>query len=197
MFIVYVVLKDGTMPYMNYNTYFYPENNVWVLPSYDPVKFPQAISIFPIADSIDEKSTRGLSILTYMDYDEVSKWGNSKVEQRGEEYKTFKEEKSQKIINMLENVFPGIRNNIKSYSAATPLTLRDYTGTHRGAIYGIERNYQDPNKSLLFSKTKVPNLFLTGQNLSMHGMLGVSMGALLTCAEFCDLNVLMEEINDA
>ena len=101
------------------------------------------------------------------------------------------------MIDELEKIYPGIRRNIKSYATATPLTFRDYTGTYRGAIYGIERDYQNPNKSLLFSKTKVPNLYLTGQNLSMHGMLGVSMGALLTCSEFVDINELLREINHA
>lgn len=195
MFISYVVLKDETMPYINHNYYYYPDGTVWVLPV-DPKKFPEGLCVFPVADSIDEKYTRGLSVLAYMDYDEVSKWENSSIEKRGEEYNAFKEEKSEKMINRLEDVFPGIKNNIKSYTSATPLTLRDYTGTHRGSIYGIERNYQDPNRSILFSKTKVPNLFMTGQNLNMHGMLGVAMGALITCAEFCDLSELLHEIND-
>jgi all-trans-retinol 13,14-reductase len=196
MFINYVVLKDGAVPYLNHNYYYYPDGNVWVLSTYDPNKFPQALSIFPIADSIDEKYTRGLSVLSYMNYDEVSKWENSRVGKRAEEYNDFKEEKSAKMIDELENVFPGIKKNIKSCTSATPLTLRDYTGTYRGSIYGIERNYQDPNRSLLFSKTKVPNLYMTGQNLNMHGMLGVAMGALVTSAEFCDLKKLLQEIND-
>lgn len=195
MFNIYIVLKDGTMPYLNYNYYYYPNGNVWGLSYYDQDKFPQTLNIFPVADSIDTEFTRGLSVLSFMDYDEVSKWENSKVEQRGKEYEAFKEEKSQRMIDELDKIYPGIRNNIKSYATATPLTFRDYTGTHRGAIYGIKRDYQDPNKSLLFSKTKVPNIYLTGQNLSLHGMLGVSMGALLTCSEFVDVNELLQEIN--
>jgi all-trans-retinol 13,14-reductase len=197
MFNLYLTIMDGTMPYMNHNYYCYPNGNVWGLSYYDHNKFPQTLNIFPVADSIDTKYTRGLSVLSFMDYNEVSEWGNSTVEQRGDEYEAFKEEKSQRMIDELEKIYPGIRRNIKSYATATPLTFRDYTGTYRGAIYGIERDYQNPNKSLLFSKTKVPNLYLTGQNLSMHGMLGVSMGALLTCSEFVDINELLREINHA
>jgi all-trans-retinol 13,14-reductase len=195
MFNLYVVLKDGFMPYMNYNYYYYPNGNVWALSYYDADQFPQAMSVYPVADSIDEKYQRGLSVLTFMDYSEVSAWENSNVKERGEEYAAFKEMKSQKVISGLENIFPGIRDHIQSYVAATPLTFRDYTGTHKGSVYGIERDYRSPNSSLLFPKTKVPNLYLTGQNLSLHGMLGVSMGALLTCSEFMDVNELIEEIN--
>lgn len=195
IFSLNIVLKDGKVPYMNYNSYYYPNGNVWSLSYYDEKKFPNGIAIYPVTDSIDKKYTRGLSVLAFMDYNELSKWGDTKVGKRGEEYKAFKEQKSQKIIDILEIIYPGIRNNIKSYSSASPLTFRDYTGTHEGCAYGIERDYRHPNDSMLFPKTKVPNLYLTGQNISLHGMLGVSMGALLTCAEFIDLNELLEEIN--
>ncbi len=197
MFSLYIVLKEGTFPHMNYNYYTYPNGNVWGLSYYDEKKFPQNLNIFPLADSIDKKYTRGISVLAFMDYNEVSKWENTKVEKRGEEYEAFKELKSQKILTELETIYPGIRKKITSYTSSTPLTLKDYTGTHRGAVYGIERDYRNPNNSLLFPKTKVSNLYLTGQNLSLHGMMGVSMGALLTCSEFMDLNELIEEINHA
>jgi all-trans-retinol 13,14-reductase len=36
---------------------------------------------------------------------------------------------------------------------------------------------------LLSVRTPVPNLFLTGQNLMLHGVHGVTMTALFTCAE--------------
>jgi all-trans-retinol 13,14-reductase len=196
MFNLYLELKDGTVPYLNYNYYYYPSGDVWALSYYDREKFPQTLNIFPIADSVDEKYTRGLSVLAFMDYEDVSRWEDSKLNQRGEEYEAFKEEKSNKVIDMLEIIYPGIRKNIKSYVTATPLTFRDYTGTYRGAIYGIDRDYRYPNTSLIFPKTKLPNLYITGQNLSLHGMLGVSMGALLTCAEFIHINELIEEFNN-
>ncbi|MBA7688393.1 hypothetical protein ES703_96873 [subsurface metagenome] len=196
-FSLHIALEDRKIPYMNYNYYYYPMGDVWGLTYYDPGEFPQCFGIYPIADSMDEKYTRGMSVLAFMDYDEVLRWENNRVEERGEEYEAFKEAKSIQILSKLKNIFPEIHENIKSYSSSTPLTLRDYTGTHRGATYGIERDYRFPNNSLLFPGTKVPNLFLTGQNLSLHGMLGVSIGALLTCSEFINLNELLKEINYA
>lgn len=196
MFNLYVVLEDKSLPYMNHNYFYYPNGNVWSLSYYNKDKFPQMLNIFPMADSVDEKYTRGLSVLAFMDYSEVSQWENSLVEQRGKDYEDFKEKKSQSMIDQLDNIFPDIRNKIKSYRAATPLTFKDYTGTHRGAVYGIERDFQNPNNSFMFPRTKVPNLYLTGQNLSLHGMLGVSIGALITCSEFTNLNELIKEINN-
>jgi all-trans-retinol 13,14-reductase len=37
--------------------------------------------------------------------------------------------------------------------------------------------------TLLTPKTPIPNLLLTGQSLTLHGLLGVSMTSLFTCAE--------------
>jgi all-trans-retinol 13,14-reductase len=196
-FAIYVALEDGKVPYMNSNYYYYPNGNVWGVNSYDPSKFPQDFGLFPLADSIDEKYTRGFSALTYMDYKEVEQWSSTKIEQRGESYSKFKESKALKLIEMINDYFPGIKQHIRSYTAATPLTLQDYTGTYQGSTYGILRDFQHPNDSILLPRTKIPNLYITGQSLSLHGFMGVSIGSLLTCAEFMDLNQLLDEINHA
>jgi all-trans-retinol 13,14-reductase len=194
-FSLYVVLEDGKIPYMNSNYYYYPTANVWSASNYNRIKFPEGFEIYPVADSVDEKFTRGFSVLTVMEYSEVEQWENTSVEQRGAEYSEFKEKKAQKVLEKLEEAMPGISRHIKSYVASTPLTLKDYTGTYRGATYGIMRDSRYPLESMLFPQTKIPNLFLTGQNLNMHGFMGVSMGALITCAEFTDLNLLLKDIN--
>ncbi len=35
---------------------------------------------------------------------------------------------------------------------------------------------------------------MTGQNINSHGILGVTIGAALTCAEFLGLNKIIDEI---
>ena len=39
-----------------------------------------------------------------------------------------------------------------------------------------------------------PNLLMTGQSLNLHGMLGVSMTSVLTCAEIIGMSALASEI---
>jgi len=117
--------------------------------------------------------------------------------ERGETYEQFKSRKAEKLIDMVEEKFPGTRNAILKYYTATPLSYRDYIGNDDGSLYGILKNNNDPMKSLISSKTKIPNLFLTGQNMVLHGILGVSISALVTCSSFTDINVLMEKIKNA
>lgn len=196
-FTLFLTFKDGEVPYMNHNLRYYPTGDVWGLSYYNADKFPQDFGLFPVADSIDEKYTRSASAISFMEYDEMKEWENTSIEERGSSYENFKEEKSQKMIALLEEAMPGISSSIKSYSAGTPLTLRDYTATHKGSIYGILRDSGNPNESILFPQTKVPNLFMAGQSLSLHGMLGTTMSAILTSGMFCNLNELIREINNA
>jgi all-trans-retinol 13,14-reductase len=126
-------------------------------------------------------------LITYMQFDEVKKWDNTSIEKRGEEYKQFKEAKKEVLLQQLENDYPGIRSNIKNVYTSSPLTLRDYTGTKEGSLYGILKDKNYPEQTLISHHTKVPNLFFTGQNTNSHGILGVAVGALITSSEFINL----------
>jgi len=193
-FILYVVLKKNTMEYFNNNIYHYHNENVWdgINPKFDEnssVVWPHSFAVFPQASSENVVFADSLIIMAYMNYDEVKKWENSKniipnnEENRGDEYANFKKEKSEKLIEAVEARLPGLKNKIKSFYSSTPLTYRDYIGSRDGTLYGIEKDYHDPLKTFITPKTKVPNLFLTGQNLNLHGMLGVTVSSIVTCSE--------------
>jgi all-trans-retinol 13,14-reductase len=94
-------------------------------------------------------------------------------------------------------VYPDIRQHIRSYHTSTPLTYRDYIGSYDGSLYGILKDCHDPIKSFIAVRTKIPNLLFTGQNLHMHGVYGVSIGALKTCSELVGQKYLLEKIHQA
>ncbi len=196
-FTLYLVLKDKKVPFMNYNQYLFPNGDVWEPFDNESLEWPQGCSFYPIADQYDQKYTKGISVMTLMPFDVFSKWENTTVEARGDEYKELKDYYAQRLISFLKVYMPEIGNNIETYYSASPLTYRDYMGTPHGAIYGIERDARRPWESFIFPRTKVPNLLFTGQNVMLHGMLGVSMGSMLTCSELIDLNEIIDEINNA
>ena len=72
---------------------------------------------------------------------------------------------------------------VEARFSSTPLTYRDYTATPEGSAYGVRKDWHSPMMTLLTPKTPIPNLLLTGQSLTLHGLLGVSMTSLFTCAE--------------
>jgi len=202
-FSIYIVFKENTFEYLNYNIYHYNENNVWGTDtyldsaSYLKNKWPDGYMCYTPANSKSDKYADCMIAMTYIKYDELKKWENTTVEKRGDDYKEFKEYKAQQFISKLEKKFPGLRGKIKAYYTSTPLTYRDYTGTVEGAPYGILKDYSNALASYISQKTKVPNLVLTGQNIGLHGILGVTIGSLITCSEFLGLNYLIRKVNDA
>ena len=130
----------------------------------------------------------------YMKFDDVREWENTTVGKRGEAYLQFKEEKAERFIKSSTDSFPGIMNNIEYYETSTPLTYRDYTYKRRFYVWHITR-HQSPVQTYISQRTKIPNLFLTGQNINTHGILGVMIGSIITCAEFIGLNNIIKDIH--
>jgi all-trans-retinol 13,14-reductase len=194
MFTVYIVLKPGTFPYMNHNHYYYDSSSVWTIGSYNKKTWPQSFFLYTPASSRSETHADGLIVMTYMQYDELFKWENTTVENRGEDYEEFKREKAEQLISLAEKKFPGLRGCIQSYYTSTPLTYRDYTGTPEGSAYGIQKDYRYPLKTLVMPATKIPNLFFTGQNMNVHGILGVSVAAVMTCGEIVGMEYLLGKL---
>jgi all-trans-retinol 13,14-reductase len=140
--------------------------------------------------------------MTYMRFDEVEEWKDSikttvKKRERAETYDEFKKRKAEKLLETVEIKFPGFRNHIKSYYTATPLTFRHYIGADDGSIYGILKDYNNTTKTFISPRTKIPNLMFTGQNLNLHGVLGVTVSAIVTCGIILGKNELVDKILDA
>lgn len=196
-FSINVVLKKSRFPYLNSNYFYYSDDNVWNTSEYDELSWPKGFMFLTSSSKKSSSYAESFTAMTYMNFSDVEKWATTAVGKRGEEYEDFKNKTASKLISRVERLFPGIKNEIKSVYSASPLTYRDYTGTINGSLYGIERSYKDPFSSLIFPVTKIPNLLLTGQNINMHGVLGVTVGAVLTCSRLLGLNYLIERINSA
>jgi all-trans-retinol 13,14-reductase len=196
MFTLYLVFKKNTVPYARHNFYHYNQNNVWVASDYHPQHWPQNYLFMNTATSDGEQYARSASVITYMDFNEVKKWEHTFTGDRGQDYLDFKEARAQILLSAVEKQFPGIRNDILAYYTSTPLTWRDYTGTRAGSAYGVIKDFNRPLESLILPRTQIPNLLLTGQNTNVHGILGVTISAFVTCSEVVDLPSLMRKVNN-
>ena len=75
---------------------------------------------------------------------------------------------------------PDLAQTVEKYWTSTPATWERYTGTPSGSAFGIRKK---DASCYVHPRTPVPGLWLTGQNCGLHGVLGVSETALLTCRE--------------
>jgi len=194
MFTLYIVLKKNTLKYMNFNHYYYRSSTVWSAENYSEKPWPDSFMFYTPASSKSEKYAENLIIMSYMSFNDVVKWQDTWIEQRGEEYLEFKHNKAEKLLDLVEIKFPGIRKHILNYYTSTPLTYRDYTGTPEGSSYGILKENNQLLKTIISPKTKIENMFFTGQNLNMHGILGVTIAAVTTCSEIVGHNYLVRKI---
>jgi len=59
------------------------------------------------------------------------------------------------------------------------------------------KDYKYPELSFVSPKTKLSNLYFTGQNMNVHGALGVTLTAMFTCAEFLGQEYLAKKAGNA
>lgn len=89
-----------------------------------------------------------------------------------------REEFAENLIRKAAGRLPELPEAIEKYWTSTPKTWERYTGTPGGSAYGIRKN---SNADFLAPHTPLPWLFLTGQNIGLHGILGTSVSAINTC----------------
>ncbi|MGL6127163.1 phytoene desaturase family protein [Chryseobacterium artocarpi] len=188
-FSVYLVLKPHSFPNFNYNIYHYSsEEQVWNAFRYKKETWPETYMLSSTQSTQYPDFSESLTAISYMDFDEVKQWENTfntvaNEHERGELYEQFKLEKTEKMIKALEKRIPNLRHAIKRIYTSSPLSYRDYIGGFEGNMYGYMKNSDNPLKTMVSPRTKIDNLFLTGQSVNMHGILGVTIGAFNTCAE--------------
>ena len=126
---------------------------------------------------------QSIDLLTPMAWNEVEKWKDTGVGHRGDDYVEMKNRKADECISIAEKHIPNLREAIDHIYTSTPLSYYSYTNTENGSAYGIRKDFESPMTTVLTPKTPIKNLLLTGQNLNLHGVLGVSMTALFTVKE--------------
>ena len=180
MFTLSLALKPETLKYFNFNQYIYKEADVW-----DYYSKPGPVSGILISCRCPEEGdyTQVIDIITPMPWEQIEQWSDTTIGHRGEEYKELKARKADECIALAEQFIPGLSSMIQDRYMSTPLTYRDYTLTPNGSAYGVRKDYNNPMMTLLSAKTPIPNLLLTGQSLTLHGLLGVTMSSLFTVAE--------------
>jgi len=194
-FALFIVLKENSFPQLNYNYYFHSENSVWT--AFPESAWPGSYMLYTPSCSGNNKYAKSMVIMTVMNFNEVRNWKRTSSGHRGMDYLDFKDQKTEILLTLVDKKFPGLRSKINFLDSSTPLTWRDHTGTPEGSMYGIQKDFNDPLKTTILPRTKIPNLYFTGQNINLHGVLGVTIGSVLTCGEMIGLDSLIKKIRNA
>lgn len=194
-FAVHIRLRKDTFKYLNANYNFYSRDDVWYASYYNEKQWPEHYFMHCSIPTDGSEYSDCIGLLTHMKFEEVAQWKDLPLNRRGADYIEFKNKKAEQLIALVSKKFPQLEGNIIDFNVSTPLTYKDYLGTPMGSMYGTLRDSNNPVGSYISPRTKISNLFFTGQNLNLHGMLGVSLSSILTCGEFLGVNNLLNEIN--
>lgn len=186
-----IALRPGAVRYFNRNLYVHDSGaDLW---NPDPSRTESVlVHCYPPEDG-GEFATH-LDIMTPMAWEPVSSWKNGKPGRRGEEYESLKRAKTREAIALVSRRLPELEDAVSDSWTSSPLTWNYYTGTPFGSAYGVRKDWENPMGTVISPRTPLRNLLLTGQSLNLHGILGTSMTAILTCLSVPGLESLPEEI---
>lgn len=197
-FTVYIVFKKETFPYINHSCYL-QENygQIWTHGEYDETSWPQGIIFLTPSAKEQDKYAKKMIIHSLMNFDDVRHWENTTVGHRGTDYKIWKQQQIEKVLDRMTELYSDFRSCVAEAFASSPLTIRDYYNIKEGSLYGFRKDCQNMALSQVPIYTKVRNLLLTGQNINLHGICGVPLTAINTAEALLGENTIIDHINAA
>ena len=200
-FSLYIVFRPGCFAYENRNFYHLKkEDSAWSAQFYTEDTWPESYMASMAVRNAGDRYAESMTCMTYMRFEEVAAWQHTfntvaDKGERGSGYDAFKRDRMERFLEEIEKKFPGIRDCIATVEASTPLSYRDYIGGAGGNMYGYVRDSSRPLLTFVSPVSQIKNLYFTGQTVNMHGILGVTIGAVATCGEILGKKYLLDKIN--
>ena len=173
-----------------------PRTNFWIYPSNDyesaldgfmedpNAAFPIVYISFPSAKDPDYENrhpgTSTIEIVAPAPYEWFAKWNDATWGKRGEDYESFKDALGERLLEYVYEKLPQLRDKVDYYEVSTPLSTNWFGGYQRGELYGLAHTSERMNQDWLRPKTRIPGLWLTGQDVVTCGVTGAMMAGLIT-----------------
>jgi all-trans-retinol 13,14-reductase len=182
--------------------------NLWIHPSLDfdrnlsafdadpDAPFPFLYISFPSAKdpSFDARypNRRTIEVVTPAPYERFSRWAVSDWKRRPEEYEVTKKRLAERLLAELYRHVPAASGMVTTWEVSTPLSTQHFANAPHGEMYGLAHTPGRFESRDLRVLTPVRNLFLTGQDIGMVGVMGALSGAVLTASAMLRRNMFSE-----
>ena len=190
-----------------------PKTNFWIYPHEDydeavaqfgddpDAPFPVVYLSFPSAKDPDylnrHPGTATIEIVAPAPYQWFEKWEGSTWGKRGEDYEAFKSELGERLMRYVYEKLPQLEGKVDYWEVSTPQTTNWFSGYSEGELYGLEHSAQRLQQDWLGPRTRIPGLWLTGQDTLTCGVTGAMMAGVLTTTAMIGMrkmNPLMKKI---
>ena len=173
-----------------------PRTNYWIYPSNDydgaldafldnpDAPFPVVYLSFPSAKDPDyanrHPGTSTIEIVAPAPYEWFEKWRDETWGKRGEDYAALKAHFGERLMAVLYDKVPQARGRVDYYEVSTPLSTNWFGGYQRGELYGLAHTGERLEQDWLRPKTRIPGLWMTGQDILTCGVTGAMMAGMIT-----------------
>jgi all-trans-retinol 13,14-reductase len=173
-----------------------PRTNFWIYPGNDydaavqeflsdrNAPFPVVYISFPSAKDPDylnrHPGTATIEIVAPAPYQWFEKWKNETWGKRGEDYENFKAELGARLMRHLYDKLPQLEGRVDYYEISTPVSTEWFSAYRHGELYGLDHTPERLQQDWLGPRTRIPGLWLTGQDTLTCGVTGAMMAGMLT-----------------
>ncbi len=173
-----------------------PKTNYWIYPGNDydaaverftrdrHAPFPVVYISFPSAKDPDylnrHPGTATIEIVAPTPYEWWQPWSGTTWGKRGDDYERQKDELGSRLMDHLYEKLPQLEGKVDYYEISTPQSTNWFAGYRNGELYGLEHTAVRLRQDWLGPRTRIPGLWLTGQDTLTCGVTGAMMSGMLT-----------------
>lgn len=173
-----------------------PKTNFWIYPNTDhsanleafrrdqDAEFPAVYISFPSAKDPSWESrypgTSTIEIVAPAFFEHFKQWQDEPWGKRGADYEALKQGLTDRLLEHLYEKLPQLRGKIDYCELSTPLSTDFFCAYRRGEMYGLNHDPQRFKQGWLRPKTRIPGLYLTGQDVLSCGVGGAMFAGFIS-----------------
>ena len=182
------------------------DTNLWIYPGPDHdanlaryladpgAPFPAVFISFPSAKDPEftqrHPGRATIEVVAPAAYAWFERWSGSRWKRRSPDYDALKQQLATRLRAELERCVPAVRGRIDYCELSTPLTTEHFANSPAGQIYGAAGTPERFRSRTLSPRTPVRNLYLTGSDAALFGVMGALAGGTLTASAILRRNIM-------
>jgi all-trans-retinol 13,14-reductase len=151
---------------------------------------------FPSAKDPSWSARRGdtatLEVVSFVPYDRFRAWESEPWKKRGADYEALKARYAERLLSVLYEHVPQVRGRVAYSELSTPLSTRHFANHPSGEIYGANFTPERFRLKWLGARTPIRGLYLTGQDVVAHGVVGALYAGVVTASAVLGRNVISD-----
>lgn len=120
-------------------------------------------------------------------------WTTSLQANNSDSHTSMKDNVSNSILAHVEASYPELQGKLTRVDCATPVTLKNFTNSPFGSLYGVKHKIYQYNPMPL---TKIKDLVLAGQSITAPGIFGATVSGFVACGSILGHETLMKDLRE-